>query len=101
MSHLVRMIVCFFFLNDRAPTEIYPLPLHAALPIGGAPEGLGVFYPGGFVGRRFCYPQRGAAAPADRHETLRLIHVLSAWQIAAPGSAEIEQIGRASCRERV
>src|ERR1035437_3699871 len=23
----------FFFLNDAAPTEIYPLPLHDALPI--------------------------------------------------------------------
>src|SRR5256885_16284266 len=23
----------FFFLNDRPPTEIYPLPLHDALPI--------------------------------------------------------------------
>src|ERR1043165_10274978 len=23
----------FFFLNDTAPTEIYPLPLHDALPI--------------------------------------------------------------------
>jgi len=56
----------------------------------GAPERLGVFYPGGFVGRRFCCTRRVAAAPADRHETLRLIHVLSAWQIAAPGSAEIE-----------
>src|SRR3712207_7735348 len=29
------MTVCsfFFFLNDPAPTEIYTLPLHAALPI--------------------------------------------------------------------
>src|SRR2546421_258595 len=26
-------IFFFFFLNDPAPTEIYPLPLHAALPI--------------------------------------------------------------------
>src|SRR2546422_7711082 len=26
-------IVLFFFLNDTAPTEIYPLPLHDALPI--------------------------------------------------------------------
>src|SRR2546430_10451245 len=26
----------FFFLNDTAPTEIYPLPLHAALPISPA-----------------------------------------------------------------
>src|SRR5256886_9503623 len=25
--------LCFFFLNDPAPTEIYTLPLHAALPI--------------------------------------------------------------------
>src|SRR2546428_4739772 len=25
----------FFFLNDPAPTEIYPLPLHDALPIYG------------------------------------------------------------------
>jgi len=56
----------------------------------GAPERLGVFHPGGFMGRRFCYTQRVAAAPVDRHETLRLIHVLSAWQIAAPNSAEIE-----------
>ncbi len=56
----------------------------------GAPERLGVFHPGGFVGRRFCYTQRVAAAPADRHETLRLIHVLSAWEIGTPGSAEIE-----------
>src|SRR2546429_690144 len=26
-------VVIFFFLNDPAPTEIYPLPLHDALPI--------------------------------------------------------------------
>src|SRR2546430_17082200 len=25
--------VIFFFLNDTAPTDIYPLPLHAAFPI--------------------------------------------------------------------
>src|SRR3712207_9434476 len=25
--------VCFFFFNDTATTEIYPLPLHDALPI--------------------------------------------------------------------
>src|SRR2546427_2643755 len=27
----------FFFLNDTAPTEIYTLPLHDALPIWSAP----------------------------------------------------------------
>src|ERR1039458_7205129 len=28
-----RRFLFFFFLNDTAPTEIYPLPLHDALPI--------------------------------------------------------------------
>src|SRR5260370_15090526 len=27
------LVFFFFFLNDRATTEIYPLPLHDALPI--------------------------------------------------------------------
>src|SRR2546429_5281882 len=30
----------FFFLNDTPPTEIYPLSLHAALPISPPPRGL-------------------------------------------------------------
>src|SRR5256885_6903199 len=30
---LVPRIFIFFFLNDTAPTEFYPLPLHDALPI--------------------------------------------------------------------
>src|SRR2546430_4533139 len=29
----------FFFFSDTAPPEIYPLPLHAALPISTAPAG--------------------------------------------------------------
>src|SRR4029077_10448760 len=29
----IVLCVVFFFLNDPAPTEIYPLPLHDALPI--------------------------------------------------------------------
>src|SRR5256885_17264931 len=34
------MSVLIFFFNDTATTEIYPLPLHAALPIcdGGPPH---------------------------------------------------------------
>src|SRR5256885_14456078 len=30
-NHLLTFL--FFFFNDTPPTEIYPLPLHAALPI--------------------------------------------------------------------
>src|SRR2546430_13412427 len=29
----LRLFVFFFFFNDPAPPEIYPLPLHDALPI--------------------------------------------------------------------
>src|SRR3989338_11268690 len=32
-SHISISYSLFFFLNDTAPTEIYPLPLHDALPI--------------------------------------------------------------------
>src|SRR5690625_6782946 len=32
---------CNFLLDDAAPPEIYTLPLHDALPIYGAPAGLG------------------------------------------------------------
>src|SRR5256884_4253519 len=32
-SRNIIFIFFFFFFNDPAPTEIYPLPLHAALPI--------------------------------------------------------------------
>src|SRR5256885_6352918 len=35
-----HLLFLFFFLNDPPPTEIYPLPLHAALPIlGPSPMG--------------------------------------------------------------
>src|SRR3989454_11238281 len=41
MSH--SLLFLFFFLNDPATPEIYPLPLHAALPIchyaAAAPRG--------------------------------------------------------------
>src|ERR1039457_3205935 len=32
-DEIPRLVSFFFFLNDTAPTEISPLPLHAALPI--------------------------------------------------------------------
>src|SRR2546421_11628574 len=37
-ASLYRMIINpFFFFNDPAPPESYPLPLHASLPIPGSP----------------------------------------------------------------
>jgi lipopolysaccharide heptosyltransferase III len=56
----------------------------------GARERLGLYNPGGFLGRRFCYTRHVAPAPLDRHETLRLLHVLSAWGIHSTRSLETE-----------
>src|SRR3712207_7631478 len=36
MYSLLVCVVCFFFFNDTATTEIYTLSLHDALPIFGA-----------------------------------------------------------------
>src|SRR2546422_10391046 len=33
LSRLLYVLFFFFFFNDPAPPEIYPLPLHDALPI--------------------------------------------------------------------
>src|SRR2546430_7163144 len=37
----------FYFYKDTPPTKIYPLPLHAALPILGNGNGLNANYAGG------------------------------------------------------
>jgi ADP-heptose:LPS heptosyltransferase len=56
----------------------------------GARQRLGLLSPGGFLGRRLCYNQHVMPAPVTQHESLRLAHVLSAWDIAPPSSPELE-----------
>jgi ADP-heptose:LPS heptosyltransferase len=56
----------------------------------GARQRLGLDDRGGFLGRRFCYNQHVPSAPLTQHESLRLAHVLSAWNIAPPSSLEPE-----------
>src|SRR2546422_8435394 len=56
----------FFFLNDTAPPEIYPLPLHAALPISAARRGGGG--PHGDAAAAGRRSRRGAVARAARAE---------------------------------
>src|SRR5260370_14373942 len=53
---LPPLLSCFFFFNDPAPTEIYPLSLHAALPI----------YGGGGTADRFARSHAGVAEPVGR-----------------------------------
>ncbi len=55
----------------------------------GARRRLGWAQPGGFLGRRFCYHQRVVREKKPEHESARMMHLLSAWDIA-PGSLETE-----------
>lgn len=56
----------------------------------GARARLGLHYPGGFLGRRFCYTQRVPPAPLEWHESRRVLDVLSAWGVPLTGSLEPE-----------
>ncbi len=47
----------------------------------GARQRLGWAEPGGFWGRQYCYTQRVAPENQVRHESARLAHLLSAWDI--------------------
>src|SRR2546430_4042726 len=63
----------FFFLNDTATTEIYPLSLHAALPILRSPGGR----TGPWPGRLSASPlgrvrSRRAAGPSQDRKSTRL-----------------------------
>ena len=58
--------------------------------LSGARERLGASQNTGFFGRRFCFTQSVPAAPEDRHESLRLLHILSAWNISPPLKIEIK-----------
>jgi ADP-heptose:LPS heptosyltransferase len=58
--------------------------------LSGAPERLGALQEKGFWGKRACFTQPVTAAPEDRHESLRLLHILSPWNISPPAKIEIK-----------
>jgi len=55
----------------------------------GAKNRIGLVHSKGFLGRRLCYTRCIPPAPLDQHETLRLLHVLSAWDVKPPSAVEI------------
>ena len=56
----------------------------------GARQRLGWDEPGGFWGRRYCYTRRVAPQTDPAHESARLVHLLSGWQIPPPRSLAAE-----------
>ena len=56
----------------------------------GAKSRLGWDERGGFFGRKFCYHQRVAAGKLPCHESMRLLQLLSGWQIPPPHSLAAE-----------
>jgi heptosyltransferase III len=55
----------------------------------GARERLGPLWPGGFLGRRFCYTHTHLVRP-EGHQCFTNFQLLSAWGIAAPESPLLE-----------
>jgi ADP-heptose:LPS heptosyltransferase len=55
----------------------------------GARQRLGPLWPGGFLGRRFCYTHTRRLQPGG-HQSLTNFQLLSAWGIAAPDCPRLE-----------
>jgi ADP-heptose:LPS heptosyltransferase len=55
----------------------------------GARQRLGPLWPGGFLGRRFCYTQTRRLRP-EGHQILTNFQLLSAWGIPAPDYPRLE-----------
>jgi ADP-heptose:LPS heptosyltransferase len=57
--------------------------------LSGAPERLGALQTKNPWWKRACFTNPVIAPPEDRHESLRLLHILSLWNISPPQKLEI------------
>src|SRR2546430_14075761 len=88
----------FFFFNDPAPTEIYTLPLHDALPISTDSSPPADVTPSPRASAATC------TAPSRRARREGAVHVAADARgdgVTSAGGLESVEIGRASCRGRV
>src|SRR5256885_13484912 len=76
------LLVCFFFFNDTATTEIYTLSLHDALPISVEVKGVDEVRETIERSRNdpFCQPETGT--PADTFGRIRGEHGTTASNVA-------------------
>jgi ADP-heptose:LPS heptosyltransferase len=56
----------------------------------GARRRLGWDQRGGFFGRKFCYTERVTRAAEPEHESVRLVRLVTHWQVPSPTSLEAE-----------
>src|SRR2546422_10080536 len=106
-----RLYFFFFFFNDTATTEIYTLSLHDALPIlWQSPRDLRRRVAGRAAAPLPQQAGRARALPCESENTLRSSGAARASSRAPTGTAPEpattqrsgrNEIGRASCRERV
>jgi ADP-heptose:LPS heptosyltransferase len=66
--------------NDRSAIVMF---------LSGARERLGALQAKGFWGKRLLFTHPVTALPEDRHESLRLLHAVSPWNISPPEKIEI------------
>src|SRR5438132_4416378 len=101
-SALIRLL--FFFFNDTAPTEIYTLSLHDALPISGRARLLGVADPRRAACRRRRRGRLGLAAAdheRDRKSTrLNSSHTVISYAVFCLKKKKIHQLAGAQKSEQ-
>src|ERR1022692_2269700 len=82
----LRELPFFFFFNDTAPTEFYPLPLHDALPISAPEASAGASTPCRSGTTPLAAPPRSAASssPCSTSPTWRPTHPSPPNRVGSP-----------------
>src|SRR6266536_6068179 len=89
----------FFFFNDTAPTEIYPLSLHDALPIRGRSYGAGS--PAGPGPEGFASLSRPATAPGVlRDQRGGKVHLRGGTAARRQFQRHLDAVPRRAVRDR-
>src|SRR2546421_13100182 len=92
LSFFLLLSFLFFFFNDPAPPEIYPLPLHDALPIFRIPPLVIAAEDDPFVPAE---PFRNSKVTGNPHIHLAICQHGGHCAFVGPASGDDDEIGRA------